>query len=92
MILFRALWWLVALPFRLVLLVLRVLLWVVVSPIRLLFGVLGLIGVGRVLQLGVIVGLGYLFRRLVFGSGPQPGRLPPTDTIGPDVEAGRRLP
>jgi hypothetical protein len=86
------LWWLVTLPFRLVLLALGIVLWVVLRPFRLFFGVLGLIGVGRLLQLGVIVGLGYLFRRLVFGPGPQQERLPPTDTIGPDAEAGRRLP
>jgi hypothetical protein len=91
-ILFRVLWWLVALPFRLVLLALGVVLWMVLRPFRLFFGVLSLLGAGRLLQLGLIVGLGYLFRRLVFGSGPPQARISETDTIGPDVEAGRRLP
>lgn len=76
MFLFRALWWLLLLPFRLVLFVVGLALWVLVLPLRLVFGVLGLFGLGRLLQLGIIVSLGYFFYRLVNdpATGDGPGR------------------
>ena len=50
-------------------------LWVVTLPIRLVFGILGLIGFGRLLQLGVVGAIGYFFYRLV--NQAPPGALPP---------------
>ena len=71
MTVFRILWWLVTLPFRLVLWVVGLALWVVTLPVRIVFGALGFVGLGRLLQLGVIAGLGYFFYRLV--NEPPPG-------------------
>ncbi len=65
MFLFRLLFWLIALPFRLVFWVLGVALWVLTLPLRLVFGFLRFIGFGRLLQLGVIAAIGYFFYRLV---------------------------
>jgi hypothetical protein len=71
MILFRLLWWLLTLPFRLVLFVVGLALWLVVLPLRLLFGILGLFGLGRLTQLGIIVSLGYFLYRLVNDPAPR---------------------
>ena len=76
MILFRSLWWLLTLPIRLVLWVAGLALWVLFLPLRLLFGVLGLFGLGRLLQLGVIVTLGYFFYRLVNEPAPRDEAAP----------------
>jgi hypothetical protein len=76
MILFRSLWWLLTLPIRLVLWVAGLALWVLFLPLRLLFGVLGLFGLGRLLQLGIIVTLGYFFYRLVNEPAPRDESAP----------------
>jgi hypothetical protein len=76
MFLFRVLWWLLLLPFRLVLFVVGLALWVLVLPLRLVFCVLGLFGLGRLLQLGIIVSLGYFFYRLVNDPAPGDGSAP----------------
>jgi hypothetical protein len=77
MILFRVLFWLLALPFRLVFWVVGLALWLLTLPLRLVFGFLGLIGFGRLFQLAVIGGVGYFFYRLV--------NAPPSSD---DVDAG----
>ena len=64
MILFRVLFWLLALPFRLVFWVVGLALWLLTLPLRLVFGFLGLIGFGRLLQLAVIGGVGYFLHGL----------------------------
>jgi hypothetical protein len=71
MMLIRSLWWLLTLPLRLVLWVVGLALWILFLPLRLLFGFLGLLGLGRLLQLGIIAGLGYFFYRLVNDPGPR---------------------
>jgi hypothetical protein len=54
MFLFKLLFWLIALPFRLVFFVVGLALWVLTLPLRIVFSILGLFGIGRILQLGVI--------------------------------------
>ena len=81
MFLFKALFWLLTLPIRLVFWVIGLGLWVLFLPVRIVFGILGLIGFGRLLQLGIIVGLGYFLYRLV-NETPEveaPGIEPPTE-------------
>ena len=65
MFLFRFLFWLIALPFRLLFWTLGLVLWVLTLPLRIVFGILGFIGLGRILQLGIVAGVGYFFYRLV---------------------------
>lgn len=82
MFLFRILFWLIALPFRLVFWALGLALWVLTLPLRILFGFLGLIGIGRLLQLGVIAALGYFFYRLVNESPSEgDGASPPPASV-----------
>jgi hypothetical protein len=66
-----ALWWLIALPVRLVLWVVGLALWVLFLPLRLALGLLGLIGGGRLLQAGIIAGIGYFFYRLINDPAPE---------------------
>ena len=73
MFLFRALWWLVSLPFRLVLFLLGLALWVLTLPLRIVFGVLGMIGFSRLLQVGVVAVIGYFLYRLVNEAPPADG-------------------
>ena len=65
MFLFKLLFWLLALPFRLLFWVLGMALWVLTLPLRIVFGILGFIGIGRLVQLGIVAGVGYFFYRLV---------------------------
>ena len=59
MFILGALWWLLTIPVRLVLWAIGLALWVLFLPLRLVLGLLGLIGGGKLLQAGVIAGLGY---------------------------------
>ena len=68
MFLVKLLFWLLTLPFRLILFVVGLALWVLTLPLRIVFGVLGLIGFWRILQIGIIAAVGYFFYRLVSGS------------------------
>jgi len=88
MFLFRFLFWLLLLPFRLVFFVIGWALWVLTLPVRMLFGILGLIGLWRIVQLGIISGTGYFFYRLVNGetdaplsTGSQPARAQQLNTV-----------
>jgi hypothetical protein len=73
--LFWTLAWLLTLPFRLALFLLGVVLWIVTLPLRIIFGVLVLIGLGRILQLIVFGSAAYAVYRLV--SGPPDEATPP---------------
>ena len=82
MFLFKALFWLVTLPIRLVLWVVGLGLWVIFLPLRIVFGVLGMIGFSRLFQLAAVAGIGYFFYRLVNETpvAEAPGIVPPTRT------------
>jgi hypothetical protein len=74
MFLIKLVWWLITLPIRLGLFAIGVALWVLTLPLRIVFGVLGLIGLGRIAQLAMIGAVGYFFYRLV---NPEPEDLLP---------------
>ena len=65
-------WWLLTLPIRLALFAVGVAFWVLTLPLRIVFGILGLIGLTRVLQLGIVGAIGYVFYKLV---NPEPEEL-----------------
>ena len=65
MFLFRAVWWLLTLPFRVVGWTVGLLLWVALLPFQLVFGVLRLFGVGRLVPLALSAGALYFLYRLV---------------------------
>jgi hypothetical protein len=65
MFLLKFLFWLIMLPFRLVLWLVGLTLWIITLPLRIVFGILGFIGFGRLLQLGFLAAAGYYFYRLV---------------------------
>jgi hypothetical protein len=77
MFLIKLLFWLLTLPFRLLLFALGVVFWVLTLPLRIVFGMLGFVGFGRLLQVGVVAGLGYFFYKLV---NPTSEDLPPPPT------------
>ena len=78
MILIKLVWFLVTLPIRLALFTLGVAFWILTLPLRIVFGLLGLIGLGRIAQLAVVGAVGYFFYRLV---NPEPeDLLPPAPT------------
>ncbi len=65
MFLFKLVFWLVTLPIRLALFAAGIGLWVLTLPLRIVFGILGIIGLGRIIQLGVVGAVGYFFYKLV---------------------------
>jgi hypothetical protein len=74
MFLFKLVWWIVTLPFRLALFALGLVFWVLTLPLRIVFGVLGLIGFVRLLQLAIVGAVGYVCYKLV---NPEPDDLAP---------------
>jgi hypothetical protein len=65
MILFKALFWLIALPFRIVFWVVGLVLWVLTLPLRIVFGILGFLGFARLFQLAFLAAAGYYVYRLI---------------------------
>lgn len=65
MFLIKLLFWLLTLPFRLLFFILGLALWVLTLPLRITFGILGIIGLWRIMQLGLVAGIGYFFYRLI---------------------------
>ncbi len=78
--LFRSIFWLVTLPIRLLLFLLGVVLWIVTLPVRIVFGILRLIGIGRIFQLAALGAAGYFVYRLV---STEPEELTPASPTGP---------
>ena len=82
MFLLKLVFLIVTLPLRLLLWAIGLALWVATLPIRIVFGIMGLIGFGKVVQLAIVGALGYYFYRLVNEApaerqpGPEPGRAP----------------
>jgi hypothetical protein len=63
--LIKMVWWLLTLPIRLALFAVGVAFWVLTLPLRIVFGALGLIGLARLVQFGIVGAVGYLFYKLV---------------------------
>lgn len=78
--LIKLVWWVLTLPIRLALFAVGLALWVLTLPLRIVFGVLGIIGLTRLLQLGIVGALGYVFYKLV---NPDP-----KDLLSPGDNAG----
>jgi hypothetical protein len=78
--LIKLVWWLLTLPIRLALFAVGVALWVLTLPLRIVFGFLGLIGLTRLLQLGIVGAIGYVFYKLV---NPDPEELLGTTHVAP---------
>jgi len=74
MFLLKFLWFVFTLPIRLGLFAIGVAFWVLTLPLRIVFGVLGLVGMGRLAQLAIVGAVGYFFYRLV---NPEPEDLLP---------------
>ena len=76
--LIKLVWWVLTLPIRLALFAVGVAFWVLTLPLRIVFGILGFIGLTRLLQLGIVGAVGYVFYKLV---NPDPedllGSTPP---------------
>ena len=70
--LIKLIFWLITLPIRLALFAIGLGFWVLTLPLRIVFGILGLIGLGRILQLGIVGAVGYFFYKLV---NPEPEDL-----------------
>ena len=87
--LIKLVWWAVTLPIRLALFALGVAFWVLTLPLRIIFGVLGLVGLTRLLQLGIVGAIGYVFYRLV---NPDPEDLLPSGTAGAGGSTGVNAP
>ncbi len=84
MFLFKLLWWIVTLPFRLALFALGLVFWVLTLPLRIVFGVLGLIGFGRLIQLAIVSAVGYFCYKLV---NPEPDDLAPPAPTAADLSS-----
>ena len=82
--LIKLVWWVVTLPIRLALFAIGLAFWVLTLPLRLVFGFLGLIGLTRLLQLGIVGAVGYFFYKLV---NPDPEEL-----LGPTASVSSNAP
>ena len=82
MFLIKLIWFLLTLPIRLGLFAIGVALWIVTLPLRIVFGILGLIGLGRIAQLAVVGAVGYFFYKLV---NPDPEDLLPSAPTQADL-------
>jgi hypothetical protein len=81
MVLFKLLFWLLALPFRLLFWVVGWTLWLLFLPLRLVFALLGFIGVGRLLQLGALAAIGYYVYRLMNEETERPDAFEPAPEL-----------
>jgi hypothetical protein len=83
--LIKLVWWVVTLPIRLALFAVGVVFWVLTLPLRIVFGVLSFIGLTRLLQLGIVGAIGYVFYKLV---NPDSEDLLPPGPLGSTLAGG----
>lgn len=86
MFLVRLIWFVFTLPIRLGLFAIGVAFWVLTLPLRIVFGILGLLGIGRLAQLALVGAVGYFFYKLV---NPEPEDLLPS---GPSAAELNKVP
>lgn len=90
MFLINGVLWIVALPFRLVVWLVSLTVWTITLPLRLVWGALSIIGIGRLLTLGILGAAGYALWRLVSDDeapAPVAPPLDPVNVVAPAAEA-----